>query len=214
MNPLESVFKQINFFKADWNTIVQNISASNLSNSIQHLHTEDALNLFVKTIGDICIKNAPSKKSKKTSISSFFKHRKALMRKHRKLKMCFGKQGVSRRAKIKDQLINIELELLKSHNDENLAIDRKKSYPNYFFKYAKKFSKTGTEVSPLQDSHGDLVNDKKLMSDLLLNQFSSVFTTPSANHVLSDVTSFFYADEHSNLNLKPKLTTIISQRKM
>ena len=69
-------------------------------------------------------------------------------------------------------------------------------------------SKTGTEVGPLQDSHGDLVNDKKLMSDLLLSQFSSVFTTSSANHVISDVTSLFYADEHSNLNLKPKLTTI------
>ena len=46
--------------------------------------------------------------------------------------MCFSKQGVSRRAKIKDELINIELELLKSHNDEqthdkNLAIDRIKS---------------------------------------------------------------------------------------
>ena len=135
------------------------------------------------------------------------------MRKRRKLKMCFSKQGVSRRAKIKEQLINIELELLKSHNDkqthdENLAIDRIKSDPNYFFKYAKKFSRTGTEVGPLQDSHGDLVNDKKLMSDLLLNQFSSVFTTPSANHVISDVTSFFYADEHSNLNSTPKLTTI------
>ena len=207
------MFEQIKFFKADWNTIVQEIIASNLSNSIQHLHTEDALNLFVKTIGDICIKNAPLKKSKKTSISSFFKLQKALMRKRRKLKMCFSKQGVSRRAKIKDQLINIELQLLKSHNDEqthdeNLAIDRIKSDPNYFFKYAKKFSKTGTEVGPLQDSHGDLVNDKKLMSDLLLNLFSGVFSTPSANHVISDVTSFFYDDEHSNLNLKPKLTTI------
>ena len=128
------------------------------------------------------------------------------MRKRRKLKMWFSKQGVSRRAKIKDQLINIELEVLKSHideqtHDENLAIDRIKSDPNYFFTYAEKLSKTGTEVGPLQDSHGDLVNDKKLMSDLLLNQFSSVFTTPSANHVISDVTSFFYADEHSNLNL-------------
>ena len=81
MNPSESVFEQINFFKADCDTIVQEIIASNLSNSVQHLHTEDALNLFVKTIGDICIKNAPLKKSKKTSISSFFKHRKALMRK-------------------------------------------------------------------------------------------------------------------------------------
>ena len=92
MNPSETVFEQINFFKADWNTIVQEIIASNLSNSIKHLYAEDALNLFMKTIGDICIKNAPLKKSKKTSISSFFKHRKALMRKRRKLKMCFSKK--------------------------------------------------------------------------------------------------------------------------
>ena len=196
MNPSESVFEQINYSKADWITIVQELSTSNLSNSIQHLNTEDALNLFVKTIGDICIKNAPLKKSKKTSISCFFKHRKALMRRRRRLKMCFNKQSFSRREKIKEQLVNIELELLKSHNDEKthgkiLAIDRIKSEPNYFFKYAKKFSKTSTEVGPLQDSHGDLVNDKKVMSDMLLNQFSSVFTTPSANHVISDVTSFF-----------------------
>ena len=148
MNPSETVFEQINFFKADWNTIVKEIIASNLSNSIQHLPTEDVLNLFVKTIGDICIKNASLKKSKKTSISSFFKHRKALMRKRRKLKMCFSKQGVSRRAKIKDQLINIELELLKSHNDEqthdkNLAIDRIKSDPNYFFQICEEILQDG-----------------------------------------------------------------------
>ena len=54
MNPAESVFEQINFFKADWDTIVQEIITSNLSNSIQHLHTEDALNLFVKTYADRC----------------------------------------------------------------------------------------------------------------------------------------------------------------
>ena len=72
-----------------------------------------------------------------------------------------------------------------------------KSDPNYVFKYAKKFSKTGTEVGPLQDPHGDRVNGKKLMRDLLLNQFSSVFITPSANHVISDVTSLFYAMHHS-----------------
>ena len=139
------------------------------------------------------------------------------MRKRRKLKMCFNKQGFSRREKIKEELVNIELELLKSHNDEqthdeNLAID--KADPNYFYKYAKKFSKTGTEVAPLQNLHGDLVNDKKVMSDMLLNQFSSVFTTPSANHVISDVTSFFYSDEVSNLNLKPKLTTINFTKKV
>ena len=107
-------------------------------------------------------KNAPLKKSKKTSISSFFKHRK----------------------------------------------DRIKSDPNYFFKYAKNSPRRVLRLALFKIHMRNLVNDKKLMSDLLLNQFSSVFTTPSANHVISDVTSLFYADEHSNLNLKPKLTTI------
>ena len=67
----ESVFQQINYFNADWITIVQELSTSNLSNSIQHLNTEDALNLFVKTIGDICIKNAPLKKTKTNKYLSF-----------------------------------------------------------------------------------------------------------------------------------------------
>ena len=86
MNPPGSVFEQINYFKADWNTIVQELSSSKLENNIQHLNTEDALNLLVKTIGDVCARNAPTKKCKNKNISLFFKHRKVLMRKRRKLK--------------------------------------------------------------------------------------------------------------------------------
>ena len=43
MNPPGSVFEQINYIKADWNTM-QELSSSHLENSIQHLNTEDALN--------------------------------------------------------------------------------------------------------------------------------------------------------------------------
>ena len=73
----------------------------------------------------------------------------------------------------------IQQELLKSHNDERLhdenkALDRIKSDPNYFFKYAKKFSKTATEVGPLLNANGVLVNDKRSMSEMLLKQFSIV----------------------------------------
>ena len=80
-----SVFEQINYFKADWNTIIQELSSSNLENSIQHLNTEDALNLLVETVGDIGARNVPTKKCKNKNISSFFKHRKVLIRKRRKL---------------------------------------------------------------------------------------------------------------------------------
>ena len=114
MNPPDSVFEQMNnnYFKADWNTIVQELSSSNLENSIQHLNTENALNLLVKTIGDICARNAPTKKCKNKNISSFLKHRKVLMRIRQKLINIFSKHGVIRKEKIEEQLVNIELEIL------------------------------------------------------------------------------------------------------
>ena len=85
INPPGSVFEQLNYFKADWNTITQDISESNLVINMQQLNTGDALDLFIQPIGDICVNNAPMKKCKSKSISSFFKHRKALVRKRKKL---------------------------------------------------------------------------------------------------------------------------------
>ena len=146
-----------------------------------------------------------------------FKHRKALMRKRRKLIIKSKKHGLTRREKIKEQLVDIESELLKSHNDERLhdenkALDRIKSDPNYFFKYAKQFSKTATEVGPLLNANGVLVNDKRSMSEMLLKQFSSVFSTPSANHAIHDLQSFFHGNDQIHSNLNTKLTDIIFTR--
>ena len=39
INPPRSVFEQLNFFKADWNTITQDISESNLVINVQQLNT-------------------------------------------------------------------------------------------------------------------------------------------------------------------------------
>ena len=54
------------------------------------------------------------KKCKSKGISSFFKHRKALMRKRRKLIIKSKKHGLTRREKFKEQLVDIETELLKA----------------------------------------------------------------------------------------------------
>ena len=85
---------------------------------------------------------------------------------------------------------------MQSHKDENIhlynvAVHRIKTDPNYFFKYAKKFAKSDTEVGPLLNAGGDLVKDKKSMSNMLLKQFSSVFSSPSTNYVIKEATSFF-----------------------
>ena len=87
-------------------------------------------------------------------------------------------------------------------------MNRIKSDPNYFFKYAKKFSKTATEVGPLLNANGVLVNDKRSMSEMLLKQFSSVFSTPSANHAIHNIQSFFHDNDQIHSNLNTKLTDI------
>ena len=127
------------------------------------------------------------------------------------------KHGLTHGEKIKEQLVDIESKLLKSRNneilhDENKALDRIKSDPSYFSKYAKKFSKTATEVGPLLNANGVLVNDKRSVSEMLLKQFSSVFSTPSANHAIYDIPSLFHDNDQIHSNLNPKLTDIIFTR--
>ena len=97
-------------------------------------------------------------------------------------------------------------------HDENKDLDRIRADPNYFFEYAEKFSKTATEVGPLLNGNGVLVNDKRSMSEMLLKQFSSVFSTPSANHAIHDIPSFFHDNDQIHSNLNPKLTDIIFTR--
>ena len=79
-----------------------------------------ALNLLVETIGDICARNAPTKKCKNKNISSLFKPRKVLMRKRRKLINRFSKHGA---------VGFIELEILQSHKDENKQFTVSKQTP-------------------------------------------------------------------------------------
>ena len=50
------------------------------------------------------------------------------------------------------------------------------------------------------------------MSEMLLNQFSSVFSTPSANHAIHDMPCFFRDNDQIHSNLNPKLTDIIFTR--
>ena len=57
-----------------------------------------------------------------------------------------------------------------------------------------------------------LVNDKRSMSEMLLKQFSSVFSTPSANHAIHDIQSFFHDNDQIHSNLNTKLTDIIFTR--
>ena len=52
------------------------------------------------------------------------------------------------------------------------------------------------------------MKDKKSMSNMILKQFSSVFSSPSTEYVIKEATSFFYDHDDCNSSLSPKLTGI------
>ena len=60
------------------------------------------------------------------------------------------------------------------------AINSIKTNPSYFYGYAKKFSRSRSRVGPLKHACGSLTSDPLAMSNLLQNQFASVFSDPSS----------------------------------
>ena len=56
---------------------------------------------------------------------------------------------------------------MRIHN-ERIAVAKIKDDLNYFYRYAKKFSIVKSDIDPLLDSSGNLIIDKKVICELLL----------------------------------------------
>ena len=93
---------------------------------------------FIDTLYHKCMYHVPTKNPSKTKISKFHRERKILMRKRTKLRKMSSTKSIT-------QLIKIEQAICDSHfkeklNEESIAVAKIKSDPNFFFRYAKKFS--------------------------------------------------------------------------
>ena len=69
---------------------------------------------------------------------------------------------------------------------------RIKSDPNFFYRYAKKFSICTKAIGPLLHPVTHLSTDNKTeICTISLDQFNSVFSTPKSDMIISDPVSFF-----------------------
>ena len=82
-------------------------------------------------------------------------------------------------------------------NQENLAIAKIKKDPRAFFAYAKKFSKTKSEVGPFLNKDGNLITSNDSIVEMLKSQYESVFSTPDESKKISDPENFFKPDENA-----------------
>ena len=116
---------------------------------------------------------------------------------------------------IKSHLVMLEKQLCDSHLDEkrfgeNAAVTKIKDDPNYFFRYAKKFSICKTDIGPLMNrGTNSLSNDKHEKCRLLVYQFTSVFTIPDPQQMFTDPISFFTHEPITGINKSLSLTDIM-----
>ena len=85
--------------------------------------------------------------------------------------------------KLKDQVEVIEKELKDSYdkrrmNQEKEAWNKMKRDPKAFFKYAKKFSKSTSDIGHFIDQNGDVVTNASSITEMLRNQYESVYSVP------------------------------------
>ena len=74
-----------------------------------------------------------------------------------------------------------------------------KNNPKYFYKFVKN-SKIRAGIGPLQDEEGNLEPSNKKMSELLNEQYNSVFSTPDRTMTIKYPKDFFGHPEGNTLS--------------
>ena len=186
VNPPSSIFEMLNFRRCNWLTLQCALRDINWGALFSLVLNEDYFNVFMREITKVCTKIVPKARSTHCRVSSFFKERKGMMKRRTKLRKSLLR---SHSQPTLNKLMTIEEDIITSHinelsHEEAIAVAKIKEDPNFFFRYAKRFSITKQEIGPLYSDNGSLTNDKKLICKLLLEQFNSAFSIPLSNKVV------------------------------
>ena len=148
---------------------------------------EDFPDIFHQKVYEVLLKYSKLNKPRYKGLSSYCsRDLKTINRKLRKLNNRALELSVTNPHKInqnKKQITALvklkENTFLKSRLiEEQKAIEKIKSNNKYFFKYANKFKKSASFPNILMDPTDNPVVDQKQISDLLQDQFRSVFSVP------------------------------------
>ena len=164
------------------------------------------LHAFIDTVLKMCENHIPSKKkSASAQRHNIPRDRRILMRKRTSLhKQLTESQHEKQRNSIRKKIEEIEQQLKESHihqriREEGDAVNNTQRNPKYFYSYCKKFSKTKTQIGPLQTVDGAPTQNPQQTCEVLMQQYVSVFSSPQSHSVIHDPVSFFTEDaSHQN----------------
>ena len=138
----------LNFKICDWLSLQCALRDINWGALFSLVLNEDYFNVFMREITKVCTEIVPKAKSTHCHISSFYKERKGMMKRRTKLRKSLLH---SHSQQTLNKLMAIEEAIITSHNNEHsheeaIAVAKIKEDPNFFFRYAKRFSITKQEI--------------------------------------------------------------------
>ena len=102
--------------------------------------------------------------------------------------------------KLRENLESIETKLQSSYetrrNDqERKPINKIKKDPKSFYGYAKRFSKTKSDIGPFFSQDGNPIHEAEEIVEMLRLQYESVYSNPVKEKLILDPEEFFSSNE-------------------
>ena len=180
---IEKGFLSLSFFHKNtkWKEIEKDLREIEWIEELRNKDVEEILTFFREKLLAVCTKHTQKKRKNKHRKLIIPRDRKVLIIKKSKLikKMhATGNFSADMRTKIEQfekQISRSHLD--EMHREEEKAIGAIKENNKYFFKYANDRSTIRTDIGPLKRGD-DLVSDPLVMTEILREQYESVFSVP------------------------------------
>ena len=188
-------FRNLNLKKANFSDISKQLKEINWK-ELKDLCTPDEFpELFRLTLLQVTMLHSPCKTAPSKKTNPFVRARYILRRRKRKVRAqvnAMVNNTPTNNAEITNKLRKLRLEMYnlneaikdsvheEEKSKESSAVKNIKDNPKFFYSYAKKKNKLKSTVGPLFNTLGELTHDPEEMSNILQNQYASVFSDPDS----------------------------------
>ena len=211
----EPGFGDLNFFneKIDWDALEVELGKCMRHFRSRGLGSSFLMDRFISSCLSVAREFVPLKRAIPNQKHKIPRTRRVLMRRRRRIiQQRTTATGCARREALNRRLIEIEKNLQLSYRqqadfEEDKAVQNIRRNPKFFYSYAKKFSKLKVGIGPLLNATKSLITCSQKMSEMLADQYSSVFSQPKYPGTLphelfpdeplngSSITKILFSDE-------------------
>ena len=188
-------FRNLNLKKANFSDISNQLKEINWK-ELKDLCTPDEFpELFRLTLLQVAMLHSPCKTAPSKKTNPFVRARYILRRRKRKVRAqvnAIVSYNSKDHAALTNKLRKLRLEIYnineaikdsvheEEKSKESRAVKNIKDNPKFFYTFAKNKKKLKATVGPLFNNLGELTHDPEEMSNILQNQYASVFSDPDS----------------------------------